>query len=96
MYPEYNWYPLALKNIKHSGEYIARQIITQKALDRKTFVTDIVLKKWLDVLNPLPEDVDFLSNTNKTFTELDYKIGAITSTTAQLGWYSLLQSLKIL
>jgi alkaline phosphatase len=85
-YPEYQWYPEYLLPVRHSGEYIAKQLLTQKVWDRHTFVTDIVMKQWLGIQNPKPEDVAFLLDPSKTFTELDYHVGKITSDLANVGW----------
>jgi alkaline phosphatase len=85
-YPEYQWYPEYILPVRHSGEYIAKQLLTQTVWDRKTFVTDIVLKQWLGIQNPHPEDIAFLVDPSKSFTELDYHVGKITSDLANLGW----------
>jgi alkaline phosphatase len=87
VYPEYNWYPQYVVPVKHSGEYIAQQLLAQTAFDKKTFVKDIVLKRWLGITNPNPVDIEYLAS-NKTFTEIDFYLGKITSDLAGLGWSS--------
>ncbi|KAJ3310583.1 hypothetical protein HDV04_004927 [Boothiomyces sp. JEL0838] len=83
---EYLWYPEQLTTVLHSGEYIAKQLLTQTVLTRKDFIQDIIFKKWMGIASPSVDDVNYLLNTSITATEIEYKIGQIKSDLAGLGW----------
>ncbi|KAJ3340169.1 hypothetical protein HDU91_000885 [Kappamyces sp. JEL0680] len=84
-YPIYAWSPEELFPVRHSGEYIAVQLLTQTAFERKPFVNDILFKKWLGISDPLPSDVAFMMNATEQ-TEVEYRIGQIMSDRAMVGW----------
>ncbi|KAJ3271392.1 hypothetical protein HDV01_006679 [Terramyces sp. JEL0728] len=83
---EYLWRPEELTAVKHSGEYIAQQLMTQTVLARKDFIQDIIFKKWMGINTPNPDNVNYLLNTTLSATEIEYKIGQIKSELAGLGW----------
>lgn len=88
--PAYAWYPFALEKVKHSGEYIAetlRIVYEQPAENIREFVRDTVLVNWLGITKPGEADLAFLSDSNNSDMELEYKIGEITTIKANLGWY---------
>jgi alkaline phosphatase len=85
-YPEYQWYPQYVTPVRHSGEYISKQIKTQKSFGPREFLLDIVLKQWLGIDHPDPKDVEYLLDEQKSMTEIDYYLGKMTSDLAGLGW----------
>lgn len=84
--PQYIWYPEMLAPVKHSGEYIAREILSTTAANKATHVRNSVLKSYLGISNPDESDILFLSSQTATFEDLDRRIGAISARRANLGF----------
>lgn len=74
-YPIYDWYPEHLVNVKHSGEFIAKNLLAISLAKRKKFVLDVVFKEWLSVKEPKEEDVLYLSSAIRTSQEIEYYCG---------------------
>lgn len=86
-YPDYLWYPGALDNATHSGEYLAAQLATfphlndEKKLDR--FIHKKILVEGLGVLDASEDEVKRLKDTK---TDAGYTLSDIVSRRAQIGW----------
>ncbi|KAJ1343105.1 hypothetical protein BSLG_002131 [Batrachochytrium salamandrivorans] len=86
MYPVYAWYPDAITGVKHSAEYIVRQLKQYKGANITDFITNTVFPKWLNSTSPEPSDVAYLSNTAPDADQMEYHVGGIVSDWAGLGW----------
>lgn len=82
LYPEYAWYPEALLNASHSGEYVANELKNYKGLDPAGAVKQ-QLEKSLGIVDYTQADVDFL------VAHLDNpidKLVEMVSVRSQTGW----------
>ena len=86
LYPIYAWYPEALVNVTHSGEFISRQIKAYPDRDLRHFVVETVFKQWLGQTDPSDQDVQFLSDATKSAADIDLYLGTMVSSWAQIGW----------
>ncbi|KAJ3088552.1 vacuolar alkaline phosphatase [Quaeritorhiza haematococci] len=84
-YPEYLWKPEALVPVKKSTIMAASGMLSYAGDSRETFLAETVLKDWLGILDPSPEELAFLTG-NHTVYELDLYLGLMLSNRAQVGW----------
>ncbi|CAH6722430.1 repressible alkaline phosphatase [[Candida] jaroonii] len=85
-YPDYLWYPEVLFNSKHSGEYLAHKILTQKSNTES--VEDFLVKVFeedMGIKNFSKEELQLVKNTNDA-SELMYILNNMISIRSQTGW----------
>lgn len=89
-YPEYLWHPEVIQRVQRSQEKIIPDILAyhqnfpETTLDdRKTFITETVLKSWLGVTNYTEKEVNDLLTVG---INLEYVLSPIVSDRAQVGW----------
>lgn len=90
-YPIYAWAPLALSTVQKSAEYIAKSLLNlNPIIDRKDFINSVIFRNWLGVEKddiPYFDDyAQYLTNPNLTQTQIEYKIGQLSSSRALVGW----------
>ena len=90
-YPIYAWAPLALSNVQKSAEYIAKSLLNlNPIIDRKEFINSVIFRNWLGVeredIPYFDEYALYLTNPNLTQTQIEYKIGQLSSSRALVGW----------
>eukprot|EP00842_Homolaphlyctis_polyrhiza_P000766 jgi/Hompol1/1690/HPOL_001422-RA len=86
LYPIYEWFPEALTGVKHSAEFMARQIKEYKGPNIGEFITGTVFAQWLNNTDPNPEDVALLSDATQSIEALENYIGTMVSNWASIGW----------
>lgn len=55
-YPDYVWYPEVLSKVKHSGQYIVKELLSKDTVDGK-FVKNTLFEDWLGITDYTKEDV---------------------------------------
>ena len=55
-YPDYIWYPEVLAKVKHSGHYMAQQLLTKNNVDEK-FLKKTLFADWLGIEDYTKEDI---------------------------------------
>lgn len=56
-YPDYVWYPEVLEKVKHSGQYMAHEILQEDKVDEK-YVEKVVFEGFLGIEDYVKEDID--------------------------------------
>ncbi|CCH43122.1 Repressible alkaline phosphatase [Wickerhamomyces ciferrii] len=82
-YPDYIWYPEALLNAKHSGEYLNKKIANYDGKDLKNFIIEEILTKDLGIKDFTDEEVESLISHK---ANSHYIINNIISLRSQTGW----------
>lgn len=82
-YPDYLWYPEALANASHSGEFLARKLRYYDGEDLESFVKAEILIDGLGILDFTENDVDTLVKSKQNAIDVLVKIVSLRS---QTGW----------
>lgn len=82
-YPDYAWYPSALLNATHSGEYLNRKVASYEGDDLESFVKSEILEKDLGILDYDSTEVE---NIIKNKASSHYTLNDIVSRRSQTGW----------
>lgn len=89
LYPDYLWYPQALLNSSHSGEFLTRKVLNAKSSDSaafQLFVAKEVLEKDMGIVDFAPEDVAAICELSSTPDALLYYLNNMVSVRSQTGW----------
>lgn len=82
-YPEYVWYPEALLNAKHSGEYLTKKVSSYAGDDLATFIKDEIFIKDLGIKDFTTEEVELII---KNKANSHFFLNDIVSKRSQTGW----------
>ncbi|TPX41301.1 alkaline phosphatase [Synchytrium endobioticum] len=85
-YPQYKWNPRALTNVKNSTEIIGRYLATTYPMGASQAVMKQILADWLDITDPTPAELQWLTCGGKTAGQYDYFLGPMVANRAWLGW----------
>ena len=92
--PEYLWRPEKLVSLKNSTIRLAADMIearkTKRGNEYRNYIESTILQGWLKlgVKDYTFADVVYLSNTSKKIDLLDWYLGTMLSSRANLGWSS--------
>lgn len=87
-YPDYIWYPEALFNAKHSGEYLCKKVLSfheSNEAKKVQFIEKEIFEKGLGITDYSKEDAQELLKLT-TAAEVSDKLNGMVSFRARIGW----------
>ncbi|RKP27134.1 alkaline-phosphatase-like protein [Syncephalis pseudoplumigaleata] len=86
--PEYNWHPEVIAAIRKSTWELATAIVNAPGEHRRQYIKETVLGKWAGIHDASDADLDFLSDTARSYEDRRVYLTEMINRRAMLGWTS--------
>ncbi|SCU92855.1 LAMI_0E12332g1_1 [Lachancea mirantina] len=84
-YPEYVWYPQALLNASHSGEYLSKKVLSYTGENKEEFIETSIFERDLGIVDYKRDDVKVLAELT-SLGDIADKLNLMVSDRARVGW----------